>query len=74
MSFFIKHKQEILEYLLIVVIGIVFALSYALFVTPNHFAPAGINGIAVMVQYKLGFSIGYMSLIINIPLCIAAFF
>ena len=26
-----------------------------------------------MIQYKLGFSVGYMSLIINVPLCIAAF-
>ncbi len=74
MKFLIKHRKQILEYLLIIFIGIVFALSYALFVTPNHFAPAGINGIAVMVQYKLGFSIGYISLIINVPLCVAAFF
>lgn len=50
------------------------ALAYILFVIPNDFAPAGINGIATMVQYKLHFSVGYFSLIINIPLCILAFF
>ena len=61
------------EYAVIVVMGILMALSYALFVTPNNFAPAGINGIAVMIQYKLNFSIGYMSLIINVPLCVFAF-
>ena len=26
-----------------------------------------------MIQYKLGFSVGYLSLIINIPLCVVAF-
>ena len=31
-------------------LGVAFALSYVLFVTPNDFAPSGINGIAVMVQ------------------------
>ncbi len=67
-------KTQVIEYLAIICIGIIFALSYTLFVTPNHFAPAGINGIAVMVQYKLGFSIAYMSLIINVPLCVIAYF
>ncbi len=74
MSFIAKYKKTIFEYALIFIIGVVFALSYTLFVTPNDFAPSGINGIAVMVQYKLGFSIGYMSLIINVPLCIFAYF
>ena len=68
-----KVKNIILEYLIIILMGGLLALSYALFVTPNHFAPAGINGIAVMVQYKLNFSIGYMSLIVNLPLCLFAY-
>ncbi|MBO5714020.1 MAG: YitT family protein, partial [Clostridia bacterium] len=55
-------------------VGILLAFNYILFITPNNFAPAGINGIAVMIQYKLNFSVGYMSLIINVPLCIFAFF
>lgn len=60
--------------LLTAVIGILLAVNCYLFVIPNGFAPAGINGIAVMVQYKFGFSIGYLSLIINVPLCIMAYF
>jgi uncharacterized membrane-anchored protein YitT (DUF2179 family) len=50
------------------------AFNYHLFIVKNDFAPAGLNGIATMIQYKTGFSIGYMSLIINIPLCIIAYF
>lgn len=62
------------EYVFIVLLGLLLSCSYLLFITPNHFAPAGINGIAVMVQYTLNFSIGFMSLIINVPLCIFAYF
>ncbi len=50
------------------------AFTYQLFIVKNNFAPAGINGIATMIQYKTGFSIGYMSLIINVPLCALAYF
>ena len=50
------------------------ATVYILFVIPNNYAPAGINGIAVMVQYKLHFSVGFMSLIVNVPLCVFAYF
>ena len=67
-------KEKILAYARIVLLGILLAFNYELFIVDNHFSPAGINGIATMVQYKLGFSIGYMSLLVNIPLCIFAFF
>ncbi len=62
------------EYLMICLCALLLAFAYILFITPNAFAPAGLNGIATMIQYKCGFSIGYFSLIINIPLCIFAFF
>ncbi|MBQ8551786.1 MAG: YitT family protein [Clostridia bacterium] len=58
----------------IVAAAVLLAFTYQLFVVENKFAPAGLNGIATMIQYKTGFSIGYMSLIINIPLCVLAYF
>ena len=63
-----------LTYIYIVLIAVLLAFNYQLFIVENGFAPAGLNGIATMVQYKTGFSIGYMSLIINVPLCILAYF
>jgi len=66
--------KEILEILIVIFFGAALSLSYVLFIVPNDFSPAGINGIAVMIQYLCNFSIGYLSLIINIPLCILAFF
>ena len=69
-----KVSQTILEYLVVVLMGMLLATSYRLFVVQNKFAPAGLNGVTVMIQYKLGFSVGFASLIINIPLCVFAFF
>ncbi len=69
-----RIRKNIIEYGCLCVIAILFAFMYQIFIIPNRFAPAGLNGIATMIQYKLGFSIGYFSLIINIPLCIFAYF
>ncbi len=66
--------KTVAEYCLVVLMGMLLATSYILFVVKNNFAPAGLNGITVMIQYKCGFSVGFASLIINVPLCIFAYF
>ena len=53
-------------------LALVMATSYALFVFPNAFAPAGINGLATIVQYLFHISVGYLSLLINLPLILIA--
>ena len=63
-----------MSYSVIALFAVVTALNYYVFVLPNSFAPAGVNGIATMIQYLCGISISYMSLLINIPLAIFAFF
>lgn len=69
-----KKIKNFNAYLFIILAAILLAITYQLFIVRNNFAPAGINGIATMIQYKTGFSIGYMSLLINVPLCILAYF
>jgi len=69
-----KTLRVLLSYVKIVASAILLAFTYQLFIVENGFAPAGLNGIATMVQYKTGFSIGYMSLLINTPLCLLAYF
>ena len=66
--------KKVLTYVVIMLVAAVGALNYELFVFPNQFAPAGINGICTMIQYLGGISVGYLSLLINIPLAIAVFF
>ena len=69
-----KIKRNTADCLFMVVLAFLFALNYELFIVKNGFAPAGINGIATMIEYKSGFSVGYFSLIINVPLCVFAYF
>ena len=67
-------RPAALDYLALAGLAALMALNYQIFILHNAFAPAGINGLATMVQYLFHFSIGYMSLIINIPLAAFAFF
>ena len=64
--------KKVWSYLQIVFAAVLLAFVYYVFIITNNFAPAGLNGIATMIQYKTGFSISYMSLLINIPLSIFA--
>jgi len=66
--------KKFLTYIVIVLIAVVCALNYELFIFPNRFAPAGLNGICTMIQYVFGINIGYMSMIINVPLALVVYF
>lgn len=54
--------------------GIVRALGLYVLVSPNNFAPGGINGIAVLLEYVTHWSSGWFLLILNVPLFFVAFF
>ncbi len=69
-----KIFKEITVYLFIVLLAVASATTYHVFIFPNRFAPAGVGGITTMVQYAFGFSAGYLTLIMNIPLALAVFF
>ena len=65
-----NNLRKAATYLVIMGVAMVAAVNYELFVFPNQFAPAGINGICTMIQYITGISVGYLSQVINIPLAI----
>ena len=65
-----KTAKKALTYGVIVGIAVVCAFNYQIFIFPNKFAPAGLNGICTMIQYVTGINIGYLSMLINIPLAI----
>jgi len=60
--------KKIWTYAAIALVALVSALNYELFVFPNQFAPSGVNGICTMIQHLTGISVGYLSLLINLPL------
>ena len=69
-----QHNRTAVQYALIVLYAILTALIYEIFVFPNAFAPAGLNGFATMVQHLFGLEVGALSLIINLPMLAVAFF
>ena len=62
--------KKVWTYFVVALIAFVAAVNYELFVFPNSFAPSGINGICTMIQHVFGISVGYLSLLVNIPLAI----
>lgn len=74
--FYLKTRKvlgAIFRYLVIILTGAMVAATTYILIVPNDFAPSGITGICVMVQYKLGISIGWLNLAVNFPLCVIAF-
>lgn len=67
-----KISVPVAGYLVVAAAACCMAVSYAVFVFPNSFAPAGLNGLATMVQYLFHIQLGYLSLIINLPLILLA--
>lgn len=63
-----RAVKMIWTYIVITLIAFAAAVNYELFVFPNQFAPSGVNGICTMIQYVSGISVGYLNLLINMPL------
>ena len=68
-----KTAKKVWTYGVIMAIATVCALNYEIFVFPNRFAPSGLNGICTMIQYVTGINIGYLSMLINLPLALAVY-
>ena len=69
-----KKTKKVLTYAFILAVAMLAALNYELFIFPNKFAPAGLNGICTMIQYVFDINVGYLSMIINIPLAVLIYF
>ncbi|MBQ4105012.1 MAG: YitT family protein [Clostridia bacterium] len=61
-------KMVFMDYLIIFIGCILYAMSIALFTAPNNIAPGGIIGISTMLNYVFAFlPIGTLTLVLNIP-------
>ena len=66
--------KKVWTYLVIVFLALGASVNYEIFVFPNQFAPSGLNGICTMIQYVTGISVGYLSLLINVPLALWCYY
>lgn len=65
--------KKVVSYLIVLLVALIMALNYQLFVFPNRFAPAGVNGIFTMIQHVFGFKLSHTSILLNVPLAILVF-
>lgn len=66
--------KYVIDVLLIIVAATLSSVGLYVFVNPVGFAPSGVDGISMMVQELTGLNMGYVSLAINIPLLVVAWF
>ena len=69
----IRQKDFWLAYIQIIIGCFLGGAAYPLFLTPNHIAPGGLTGIAVILNYLLNLPVGTVSLLLNVPLFIAGY-
>ncbi len=69
-----KFTRELLYVGITLVAALMSAFGLHYFVYSASFAPAGVDGIATMLQEITGWNAGYFSLIFNIPMLIGAWF
>ena len=69
-----KKARVVPELLLIVFAAVLGTVGLHVFVHPAGFAPSGVEGIAMMAQELTGINMGYVSLAINLPLLLVAWF
>lgn len=69
-----KGFRIVIDVFLIIVSAFLSAIALYTFVNPANFAPSGVDGISMMVQKLSSINMGYISLAINIPLLIIAWF
>lgn len=71
---FLQKRAHWKDHIIIALAAALMATNYYVFILPNQFAPAGLSGVNTMVQYLFNFSVGYLSLIENIPLALICWF
>ena len=66
-----KVKTFVIDYAIIILGCFIYAVSMALFSSPNDIAPGGVIGISILVNHLVPvLPIGLLSLVLNIPLVI----
>lgn len=68
-----KSGSLVLNHLGVLVGAVMAALSVNIFIIPNHIADGGVTGIAIILHYLLGWNVGLVVFVLNLPLYFLAF-
>lgn len=66
-------KELSVDVLVDIIAGILIAISVQVFAAPAHFATAGVNGIALVLNHLFSVKIGVAVMLLNIPLVFLCF-
>ena len=69
----IRSDKRVAAWLQILLGCLVGGAAYPLFLTPNHIAPGGLTGVAMILNHTLGLPVGIASLAMNVPLFLLSF-
>ena len=64
--------KRILPYGYMAIYATLWAFAFRILITPNNFAPSGVDGICTMIEHLFDINLGYLSLLVNLPLFVAA--
>lgn len=67
------QNERVLAYLQIVLGSVFGAIAYPMFLVPNAIAPGGLTGISTILNHALQTPVGFVSLILNIPLFVVGY-
>ena len=65
-----KNANIFVRYGVILLGSLIYAAAISLFLDPNHLAPGGVTGIAIIINHLSGIPTGILILCINVPLLI----
>ncbi|MGN0453540.1 MAG: YitT family protein [Ruminococcus sp.] len=65
-----SFKESFIDYSIILLGSVIYAVSVVVFTAPNNIAPGGLTGIGTVLNYLFSIPIGVTIIILNIPLFI----
>jgi uncharacterized membrane-anchored protein YitT (DUF2179 family) len=71
---FSLRKEQLTDIVFDVLGCAVYAVGVQIFSSPNNIAPGGVTGTSILVEYLTGFPLSVMTLLLNIPLLLMAWF
>lgn len=66
-------KRRILDYIVMTLASLIYAVGVASFIDPSNLAPGGLTGIAIIVNRYTGLETGTLIFVLNIPIVLIGF-
>lgn len=65
--------NKLFDYIIITAGALIYALSVAVFTSPNNIAPGGLTGVGILLNYLFSLPIGTFILVMNVPLFVLGY-